>query len=336
MFAAAGWVLIGGFLSVLAPGLIVSLSLWSLSGKGSEEPESRRGVKSAGCCKPLRAAVATQNETAAKLKEKDQVSQIDDEEGCGIPAFLGTQDTTSRRLHRTAEHAALSPYPIVGHDGVRFRSRSVPRELDLFMDEPPNLTVVLDLDETLVRSCDRNDVPIYLEFAASMGKLTKLEVECIGSSNASTWVVSFLRPGLYEFLERVSKLADVYIFTAGDPDYARPLLQLLDHEGKFFLGSYYRETTVATTVHDHVKDLTRLGVDLTRTVLVDNNPYSFLFQPDNGILCESFYGEPEDRHLLDVVLPTLHLLARVPDVRPILRRRYNLAGWCQTVEDWYY
>lgn len=336
MFAATLWVLIGALLSLVAPGLIVSLGLHNMSGRRHQKPKSRSQAKSAGYCRPLRAAAETQIEATAKLREKDKASQADDEEGRGIPAFLGTQDTSEGVLQRTAEHAALVGYPLVEHDGLRSRSHSVPRELDLFIAEPPNLTVVLDLDETLVRSCDREDVPEQLEFAASMGKLAKLEVECVGSSHSYTRVVSFLRPGLFEFLEQVSKLADVYIFTAGDPDYARPLLQMLDHEGKFFLGSYYRETTVATAVHDHVKDLTRLGVDLTRTVLVDNNPYSFLLQPDNGMLCDSFYGEPEDRHLLDVVLPTLHLLARVPDVRPILRRRYNLAGWCQTLEDWYY
>jgi len=39
--------------------------------------------------------------------------------------------------------------------------------------DPRRLTVVLDLDETLVRSCEENDVPIQLELAATMGLLQR-------------------------------------------------------------------------------------------------------------------------------------------------------------------
>ena len=37
--------------------------------------------------------------------------------------------------------------------------------------DPRRLTVILDLDETLVRSCEAENVPMQLEFAASVGLL---------------------------------------------------------------------------------------------------------------------------------------------------------------------
>lgn len=342
LFVAIVWILIGGVVSILSPGVVLFLSFCSMLRRGCQKSRTRRIPKSAGYCKPARVAGPAEVGVDAKFRQKDKANKADDddllssERGVrGIPAFLGTVETNEGFHRRACDRAALITHPPVQRHHPRCRSHPVARDLDLFIDEPTNLTVVLDLDETLVRSCEEEDVPVHLELAALMGKLIKLEVQCVGTSQSSSRVVTFLRPGLYEFLERVSRLADIYIFTAGEQDYARPLVQLLDHDGKFILGSYFRETTVATTIHDHVKDLTRLGFDLTRTVLVDNNPYSFLFQPDNGILCEPFYGEPADRHLLDVVLPALHLLARVSDVRPILRRRYNIAGWCQTLGDWY-
>jgi RNA polymerase II subunit A small phosphatase-like protein len=47
-----------------------------------------------------------------------------------------------------------------------------------------------------------------------------------------------------------------------------------------------------------VKDLSALGRDLKKTVLVDNNPFSFILQPVNGIPCVPFTGEqPEDRQV---------------------------------------
>ena len=39
--------------------------------------------------------------------------------------------------------------------------------------DPRRLTVVLDLDETLVRSCEAEEVPMQLDFAASMGLLKR-------------------------------------------------------------------------------------------------------------------------------------------------------------------
>ncbi|CAD7695026.1 unnamed protein product [Ostreobium quekettii] len=337
--AATAWILIGSLLSVLAPGLLLSLGRHAAAAR-AHQGAGAKGI-AAGCGEPERAAADAQG---AKLRRKEEANPGGEDE-CGvgayrgagaISAFLGTPELADEEeeeeggLEAPPGCVSMTRHTSVPHERPRFQSHPVPRELDLFMDAPSNLTVVLDLDETLVRSYSQDNVPVHLELAR---ELIKLEVDCVGRSGA-TKVVSFLRPGLFEFLARVSRLANVYVYTAGDADYARPLIRVLDCEGRFFKGAFYREATVATSLHDHVKDLEMLGADLTSTVLVDNNPYSFLLQPDNGLLCESFFGEPEDTHLLDVVLPTLQLLARVSDVRPILRRRYNLAGWCQALEGW--
>ena len=46
---------------------------------------------------------------------------------------------------------------------------------------------------------------------------------------------------------------------------------------------------------DYVKDLSRLGRSLGRTVLVDNDPYSGLLQPCNLLPTNAYYGAPSDR-----------------------------------------
>lgn len=381
LFAVVAWLLIGGVISVLAPGLLLLLTIglyaehpckgFSLLGRSDAVAQSGNACDGSAKCMTVPSDGAGADKPPTKLHaamtgddepERDCSNESDAVEGPGdgaqqdgrSPAFQcgendGDADGALQRgggvheaevMHGRAlaraelERGALGS----GCGNARLKSKPAPgiwEPLDLFADEKPNLTVVLDLDETLVRSCEEVDVPVHLQYAALTGMLLKVEVECSGTSGPTGRVFSFLRPDLFEFLERLSNLADVYIFTAGEPDYARPLVQHLDREGTFFLGSYYREATVATNVHDHVKDLTRLGMDLRRTVLVDNNPYSFLLQPDNGILCEPFYGEADDSHLLGEVLPLLQLLARVPDVRPILRRRFNLASWCRTLGRFY-
>ena len=46
---------------------------------------------------------------------------------------------------------------------------------------------------------------------------------------------------------------------------------------------------------EHVKDLSCISNDPSRIVIVDNNPFSFLLQPLNGIPCVPFSaGQPHD------------------------------------------
>jgi len=44
----------------------------------------------------------------------------------------------------------------------------------------------------------------------------------------------------------------------------------------------------------HVKDLRILERDLSRVVLVDNSPITYLFQKHNGIPIVSFVDDPRD------------------------------------------
>jgi len=49
-----------------------------------------------------------------------------------------------------------------------------------------------------------------------------------------------------------------------------------------------------------VKDLSRLGRDLDRTIIVDNSYKNFSLQPDNGIYVTSFYEDYNDRELAEL------------------------------------
>ncbi|MBA0750155.1 hypothetical protein Gogos_004012 [Gossypium gossypioides] len=81
---------------------------------------------------------------------------------------------------------------------------------------------------------------------------------------------------------------------------------------------------------EHVKDLSCLSKNLCRTVIVDNNPFSFLLQPLNGIPCIPFSaGQPHDTQLLDVLLPLLKHLSLQKDVRPFLYDRFHMPEWFQ-------
>ncbi|KAI4382772.1 hypothetical protein MLD38_008690 [Melastoma candidum] len=203
-------------------------------------------------------------------------------------------------------------------------------------DDLPRLTVVLDLDETLVWACETSSLPASIHKHAVDAGLKWFHLECIstekdnGGKSKINHMTVFERPGLQEFLGQVCQFADLVLFTAGLEGYAGPLVDRIDAENRFSR-RLYRPSTISTEYREHVKDISRLSRDLSRIVIVDNNPFSFLLQPLNGIPCVSFSAaHPRDDQLLVVILPLLKELLRQHDVRSHLRERFQMPQWFQS------
>jgi len=72
-------------------------------------------------------------------------------------------------------------------------------------------------------------------------------------------------------LDRVASMFETIIFTASQSIYAEQLLNVLDPKRKLFRHRVYRESCVYVE-GNYLKDLTVLGRDLTRVMIVDNSP----------------------------------------------------------------
>lgn len=197
------------------------------------------------------------------------------------------------------------------------------------------LTVVLDLDETLICAYETSSLPAIMCTQATEAGLKWFELECVSSEKEYdgkpkiNHVTVFERPGLHEFLKQLSEFANLVLFTAGLEGYARPVVDKIDLEN-LFSQRLYRPSTISTEFREHVKDLSCISEDLCRIVIVDNNPFSFLLQPLNGIPCIPFSpGQPHDDQLLEVILPLLKHLSEQKDVRPVLRERFQMPEWFQ-------
>ncbi|VAH65629.1 unnamed protein product [Triticum turgidum subsp. durum] len=197
------------------------------------------------------------------------------------------------------------------------------------------LTVVLDLDETLVSAYESSGLPPIVRTQAVEAGLHCFDMECISTDKdvegkqKVNHVTVFERPGLHEFLQKTSEFADLILFTAGLEGYARPLVDIIDAHNRFKL-RLYRPSTVTTEYREHVKDLSCLSKDFSRIVIVDNNPFSFIVQPLNGIPCVPFSaGQHSDDQLMEVIFPLLKHLSVQRDVRPALYERFHMPEWFQ-------
>jgi len=165
-------------------------------------------------------------------------------------------------------------------------------------------TLVLDLDETLVHSSFK---PIN-----NADFIIPVEIE---DQVHQVYVVK--RPGVDQFMKFVGERYEVIVFTASLSKYADPVLDLLDIH-KVVRYRLFREACV-----DHkgnfVKDLSRLGRELKHTLIIDNSPMSYLFHPMNAVPVGSWFDDPADTELLDM-MQFLDDLSRCDDVVVLLER----------------
>lgn len=173
--------------------------------------------------------------------------------------------------------------------------------------------VVIDLDETLVHS----------SFAPVHNADFVIPVEIDGTIHQ---VYVLKRPYVDEFLQKMGDLFECVLFTASLGKYADPVTDLLDKWGVFKF-RLFRESCVFHR-GSYVKDLSRLGRDLNKTVILDNSPASYMFHPQNAVPIVSWFDDPSDKELLEL-MPFFENLAKIDDVYTFLSNA-NLPNGCIT------
>ncbi|XP_054913256.1 CTD small phosphatase-like protein 3 isoform X1 [Poeciliopsis prolifica] len=170
----------------------------------------------------------------------------------------------------------------------------------------PEATLVVDLEETLMFSSlnviEEADYTFYTTFQDHQYK-----------------VYMILRPHVREFLQAMAKIYELFVYTCAKKEYAEKILEVLDPQKKLFRHRLYQDDCACVLGH-YIKDLSILGRDLTKTVVLDNAPHTYPYHLMNTIPIKSWSGGSEDKELQKLV-SYMERLAPAEDFQEVLKKR---------------
>ena len=118
----------------------------------------------------------------------------------------------------------------------------------------------------------------------------------------------------------MKKIFEIVIFTAATKDYADSILNVIDPKNKFINHRLYRSHTIIYNF-TFVKDLSKIGRDLNRTLIVDNLADNFKLQPNNGIQIGTWTDDMKDTQLNDLGNILNSIIDKKPkDIRIIIKK----------------
>ena len=188
-------------------------------------------------------------------------------------------------------HAPHPPRPLIPRRQPSY-SNLIPRSPSSrpTLTQQNQKTLVIDLDETLIHSLAKGgrmssghmvEVKLNAPVYAPVASITNQPAPIIGPQHPILYYVH-KRPHCDEFLRKVCKWYKLVVFTASVQEYADPVIDWLELERTFFVGRYYRQHCTLRN-GAYIKDLSSVEPDLSKVMILDNSPMSYIFhegEPD--------------------------------------------------------
>ena len=130
----------------------------------------------------------------------------------------------------------------------------------------------------------------------------------------------FVRPFCFDFLRELNDIYEIVTFTAGTKEYADNILNILDMDNNIIKYRLYRQHTTILGCSIY-KDLSKIGRDLSRVIIIDNLKENFKMQPNNGIFIKTWTNDINDMQFKDILKILKDIVAyNVNDVRTIIQK----------------
>ena len=125
-------------------------------------------------------------------------------------------------------------------------------------------TLVLDITNTLIN----------IQYADSQGQA----------------LIPYLRPGIFSFLNSIKPFYELISFSLESKEFSNVILNEIEKNTKYFDYNLYKEhgTLFGNKL---VKDINKLGRDIRRVIIVDDDENNFILNKENGIKIKPYLGE---------------------------------------------
>ena len=130
---------------------------------------------------------------------------------------------------------------------------------------------------------------------------------------------------MFEFLKEMKKYCELIIFTAATKEYADIILDSLEIGEKYFEYRLYRQHTSFHGI-SIVKDLSWLGRDLNKTLIIDNLSENFKLQYSNGLHIKTWCGDIKDEEFFSLCTALSNIFNTNTN---------NIIGYLKKIKDYY-
>ena len=176
------------------------------------------------------------------------------------------------------------------------------------IDHNYKYTLVLDMDETLIHFLYQNKANNNI---FNFNMMEQNDISKVG--------MFLLRPFTKYFIEKLKDLYEIIIFTNGTKIYCDRIIDLIDPRRENIKYRLYRSHSINKDNDIYLKDLSLLGRDLSKIIIIDDLKKNYKLQEDNGLPITSWRGDVNDTELRDLI-PILRriVIDKVEDTRKII------------------
>ena len=240
------------------------------SSSSEDLPQSRRSIR-------IRLHNEDTSRRRKQTKEKNATMRSSNEPALTVASLKSPTSPASFTKITKCPRAPAPPRPLIPCRQPSYSLATASRP-----SRVTQKTLVIDLDETLIHSLAKGGrmssghmVEVKLNTTVGYGGAT------LGPQHPILYYVH-KRPYCDDFLRKVCKWYNLIVFTASVQEYADPVIDWLEQERKYFSGRYYRQHCTFRN-GAYIKDLSSVEPDLSKVMILDNSPLSYIFHEGDTI-----------------------------------------------------
>ena len=128
----------------------------------------------------------------------------------------------------------------------------------------------------------------------------------ISEDDPEQWILQ-IRPGALQLIEEVRKYYEIILFSEAEKDYIDLIISSINNN-RFFYDYILCRDYISIEGNNFIKDISKIGTPLDKTIIIDNMPQNFRKHKENAIYIKSFFGEEKDDKAL---IELIHILVNI-------------------------